>query len=317
MNISPDLGRTSSPSSYVGRFAPSPTGPLHLGSLLCAVVSYLDARRHGGFWKLRIEDLDPAREDPRAADLILRCLDIHGLHWDGEVLYQSSRTQAYREQLDVWLEDGLVYRCTCTRRRLTEQQRIYDGHCRHTAPSRTEKAALRIKVTDLPGMYAFMSADIAFTDRVQGSFSQNLQTDGGDFIVHRKDGLHAYVLAGVMDDIEQGVTDVVRGVDLLETTGRQLFVFRLLGRQHPGYGHFPVLLDNNGRKLSKQNHAPAVNNGRPDENLRQVLDYLGFPAEELSDFSTCASLLAHATQRFELESLQGQPTGIAPCPRVK
>lgn len=313
MNSRADSSTPNNPPHYIGRFAPSPTGPLHMGSLLCAVISYLDARRYQGRWKLRIEDLDPPREEPGATRLILHCLEAHGLHWDDEVVYQSRRTGLYRDQLEQWLQENLVYPCNCTRQRLAGLGGTYDGHCRHIAPPKDAQTALRVKVSRLPGSCNSISTDkIEFVDRIQGCVSQTLQTTAGDFIIHRKDGLYAYVLAGVLDDIAQGVTDVVRGHDLLETTSRQLFLFELLQQTPPRYGHFPVLLDSQGRKLSKQNHAPAVNIDRPEENLRHVLGYLGFAPEDLRNFTTCAALLDYAALHFRLESLQGQPTGIAP-----
>ena len=288
---------------YTGRFAPSPSGPLHMGSLLCAVISYLDARRNNGHWLVRIEDIDPPRQPAGTADSILRCLEAHGLHWDGQVLFQSSRTAAYQSQLDVWLREGLLYRCNCPRKRLSGLP-LYDSHCRLFPPPETAAAALRVKVDDLPAIYQQTSSSVHFQDGIHGTQSVNLRHQSGDFIIHRKDGLYAYLLAGVLDEIEQGITHVVRGNDLLDTTARQIFLFRLLGVHPPVYAHFPVLTDARGLKLSKQNRAPALDNRSARQNLRDILDLLGIPLPENHAPDTCADLLDMAVGRFSLDMIR-------------
>ncbi len=260
------------PRPYVGRFAPSPTGLLHLGSLTCALASYLDARQHGGRWLLRIEDIDPPREQPGASAAIIRCLAAHGLESDGPILWQSQRSAAYHESLD-WLADRqLTYPCDCSRARLANLHSIYDGHCRQHPAS--HPAALRLKTRDLPAAFQHISSNIVFQDRHRGERFEDLASTG-DFIIHRKDGLFAYQLAVVVDDIAQNITHVVRGNDLLETTARQIFLFNLLGAPTPRYCHIPVVSNELGQKLSKQNLALPLNEATPSANLWCALKALG------------------------------------------
>jgi len=235
---------------YVGRFAPSPTGALHFGSLLAALASWLDARRAGGRWLVRMEDLDAPRVMPGAADAMLRQLESFGLEWDGVVVHQSARLDLYMNAI-VGLK-AHCYPCGCTRKELEDSalaidgSRIYPGTCRDgLAPGKTARA-LRLRTHDEP---------IRFTDRVQGEISQSLERDIGDFVVRRADGLYAYQLAVVVDDAAQGVTDVVRGADLLDSTTRQIYLQRLLKYPTPRYLHLPVATHANGEKLSKQTHA--------------------------------------------------------------
>ena len=195
--------------SLTGRFAPSPSGPLHFGSLLAAVASFVDARAAGGRWLLRMEDIDPPREMAGADKLILSTLEQHGLHWDGAVLYQSTRHARYREVLDDLLARGQIYRCACTRARLISLHRVYDGYCRQHPPPADAACALRLQLPE---------KSVVFDDRIQGVQVQHL-AEAGDCIIHRKDGLFAYQLAVVVDDIDQGVTDIVRGNDILPSTG--------------------------------------------------------------------------------------------------
>lgn len=265
--------------TYIGRFAPSPSGPLHFGSLVCALASYLDAKHYRGQWLVRIEDIDPPREQQGVSDHILRCLEAHGLHWDAKVLYQSQRSDAYLDLLH-WLEhEGLTYRCTCTRKRLADLNGRYDGHCRSAATD-TAPAALRLKVTDLPDKFAQVASRQRFDDRICGTIEEDLR-ERGDYVIHRKDGFFAYQLAVVADDIDQRISHVVRGDDLLDTTAKQLFLYQLLERNPPRFAHIPVVLDTNGRKLSKQNHAPALEPKQAAQNLRDALLVLGvdLPAE--------------------------------------
>lgn len=282
---------TAASRPYIGRFAPSPTGPLHFGSLVCALASYLDAKRHGGQWLLRIEDIDPPREQPGAADAIKRTLEAHGLYWDGEVRYQSQRSDAYWECLNELKKLDLVYPCNCTRARLASLNGPYDGHCRRHPPPAGEACALRLKVIELPEAFRQVNNNIEFRDRICGAQSENIEMISGDFVTHRKDGLFAYQLAVVVDDIDQGVTDVVRGDDLLDTTARQIFLYHILGKTPPSYAHIPVIKDAQGNKLSKQNHAPAVDDSTPVENLQRALTCLGHAPSQLK---TREDLLSNA-----------------------
>lgn len=240
-------------SHYIGRFAPSPSGELHFGSLIAALGSYLQARAQNGIWRVRIEDIDPPREVPGAAETILRQLDHYGLHWDGEVLWQSKRHEAYRERL-AWLrEQGLCYYCTCTRARIHGMGGIYDGHCRDLRLG-AENAALRLRQT---------RPVLEFYDQLRGTIVADEPLAREDFIIHRRDGLFAYNLAVVVDDHFQGVSEIVRGADLIEPTVRQISLYQHFGWQAPDYIHLPLALNAQGNKLSKQNHAPALSGRRP------------------------------------------------------
>jgi glutamyl-Q tRNA(Asp) synthetase len=260
---------------YTGRFAPSPTGPLHLGSLIAAAASWLDARAAGGRWLVRIEDLDRPRCVPDAADAILRALDRLGLHWDGEVLYQSRRLEQYRAALERLAPH--TYWCGCTRREIADSSlglaadgaHIYPGTCR---AGTARKRALRLRTTMEP---------IAFVDRVQGRREQLLERDIGDFVLYRADGLFAYQLAVVVDDAVQGITDVVRGADLLDSTPRQIYLQRLLGLPTPRYLHVPVALDAVGEKLSKQMGAAPIEADAGA--LARALGFLGQPGAATLD----------------------------------
>jgi glutamyl-Q tRNA(Asp) synthetase len=260
--------------NYRGRFAPSPTGPLHFGSLVAAVGSYLEAKRHGGAWLLRMEDLDPPREQPGAADGILRTLEACGMAWDGEILYQSRRADAYRAALARLQARGLVYPCACSRKEIADSALhahadgalIYPGTCRDgIAPGKTPRA-WRVLVDD---------EVIEFEDAVQGRIRQDLAAEVGDFVLLRADGLYAYQLAVVIDDAEQGITDVVRGADLLDSTPRQIHLQRLLGLPTARYLHLPAAVNAAGEKLSKQTLAPPVDARNPVPVLVQVLQFLG------------------------------------------
>lgn len=262
-------GMVAQASTYVGRFAPSPSGPLHFGSLVAALGSYLDARSHDGHWLVRIEDIDPPREQPGAADDILRTLEAFGLHHDGSVLWQSARSDAYAAALET-LRDQIFY-CTCTRAQLRPYQGNYPGTCRtRSTPPADQPSAVRLITPDtLP----------AFEDRVMGTQQLSRQDTGGDPILRRKDGLWAYQLAVVVDDAAQGITDVVRGHDLLTTTPVQVWLQQCLGVPAVRYLHLPVVNSTDGRKLSKQNHAPAIGAGQRDLLLRAALHVLGLKPE--------------------------------------
>ena len=257
---------------YVGRFAPSPTGPLHFGSLAAALASWLDARAARGRWLVRIEDLDAPRAQPGAADEILRTLERLGLGWDGAVLYQSQRAARYRSALAA-LEQR-TYWCGCTRREIADSAlglaadgaQIYPGTCRAGLAPGKVRRALRLRTA---------GEKIWFTDRVQGPQAQQLDREIGDFVLLRADGQFAYQLAVVVDDAEQGVTDVVRGADLLDSTPRQIHLQRLLGYATPRYLHVPAAVNAAGEKLSKQTGARAIQIAHPERTLRRALAFLG------------------------------------------
>lgn len=257
-------------SDYRGRFAPSPTGPLHIGSLVGAMASFLDARANQGIWLLRIEDLDPPREIKGAAESILDCLQQHGLVWDHPVLWQSSRHPAYQQALEQLLASGKAFYCDCSRQDLLATQGVYNGQCRNRYPHQppTQAHAIRLKVPDCL---------IPCTDRLQGDCSQNLQCELGDFILKRKDGLFAYQLAVVVDDAFQDISHVVRGSDLLDSTARQVYAQQQLGLPTPSYLHIPVINNQHGQKLSKQTYAAPLANDRQCQNLLAALAYLGQP----------------------------------------
>jgi glutamyl-Q tRNA(Asp) synthetase len=257
---------------YRGRFAPSPTGPLHFGSLVAAMGSYLDARTQNGQWLVRIEDIDPPREKKGAADDILRTLEAFGLEWDGEILRQSGRLEIYRDAANELLQRGLAYPCTCSRKEIAAdalpgvEGLVYPGYCRTGHHPDRSSSALRV-ITD--------SETISFTDRFTGILSQNLEAEVGDFIVRRSDGLAAYQLAVIMDDAFQGITHVVRGADLLLSTPRQIYLQRLFDLSTPLYAHLPLVLDESGKKLSKQSHAQAVERSDPLSALTAAYRFLG------------------------------------------
>jgi len=256
---------------YVGRFAPSPTGPLHFGSLVAALASWLDARALRGRWLLRIEDLDAPRQQPGAADQILRALERMGLTWDGPVAYQSPRSTLYDSAAHELKKQ--TYWCGCTRREIADSSlglaadgaQIYPGTCRSGLAKGKPARALRLRAL----------GSVEFDDRVQGPQLQSLEREVGDFVLYRADGQFAYQLAVVVDDAAQGVTDVVRGADLLDSTARQIYLQRLLGYPTPRYLHVPVAVNAAGEKLSKQAGAQPIDPARPDRAIRDALVFLG------------------------------------------
>lgn len=290
---------------YIGRFAPSPTGPLHFGSLVSALASYLHARAADGQWRVRIEDLDPPRERPGAADALLTGLEQHGLHWDGPVLYQSQRFEAYAHTLEQLRQMGLLYACSCTRRELRAMGGIYNGRCRHRTVNDRQRHAIRLKLYDLPQGASPLPEVCRFEDLFQGPRAQNLRQEVGDQIMRRKDGLFAYQLAVVVDDIAQRISHVVRGSDLLEVSAAQIALFRLLGSTPPRYGHVPIALNGQGQKLSKQNGAPALPGAHAGTNLWRALAFLNQnPPEELAGASA-AEILSWAVQHWCAPAIQG------------
>jgi glutamyl-Q tRNA(Asp) synthetase len=249
----------------VGRFAPSPTGELHLGSLYTAAASFLDARVHGGRWLLRMEDVDRPREVRGAADRILATLEDFGFQWDGAVMRQSARSDAYEAALAALGGRGLTFQCSCSRGDLAEEAR-YPGHCRHGPRDPAAATATRLKIE--PGR-------IAFTDRIQGEYSEDVAETVGDAILKRRDGLHAYLLAVVVDDAAQDVSHVVRGADLFDNTPRQIHLQRLLGLPNLVYAHVPALLEPDGRKLSKSARSVPLERDRALPQLAYVFDLMG------------------------------------------
>jgi len=289
-------------SRYRGRFAPSPTGPLHFGSLVAAVGSYLDARHHHGIWLVRMEDLDTPRCVPGAADDILRTLDAFGLHSDEPVIYQSQRTAAYDEALQRLQDIGVAYPCCCTRKEISDsallgiEGAVYPGTCRHGIPAGREGRAWRVR-TD--------NKTIGFDDALQGRISQHLESEVGDFVVKRADGLFAYQLAVVVDDAHQGITHVVRGADLLASTPRQIHLQGLLGLPTPHYMHLPVAVNETGEKLSKQTLAEAVDTAQPVAALWCALSFLRqYPPQALRK-NSLEALWTWARQNWRAENLVG------------
>lgn len=255
---------------YVGRFAPSPTGRLHLGSMVAAVASYLDARVHGGRWLVRIEDLDPTREVKGVSSDILRTLEGFGLGWDGPVVYQSTRHEKYREALDSLMISGLAFGCACTRKTLAKADgsRVYPGFCRSGLPKGTAPRSWRFKMP--------RGVSLSWHDRVVGR--QSYSPDSvGDVTLLRADGHWAYHLAVVVDDADQEVTDIVRGADLISSTAAHVGIQRALGILQPKYAHVPLVLNAEGQKLSKQTLARPVEIKDSREVLSMVFKHLNLP----------------------------------------
>lgn len=264
---------------YAGRFAPSPTGPLHFGSLVAALASWLDARAAGGRWRVRIEDLDTPRVQPGAVDAILRVLAGFGLCWDGPVVFQSTRLKRYGQALEALRES--TYCCACSRREIADSSvgiaadgsQVYPGTCRRGLPAGRSARSVRVRVP---------AESLSFVDRVQGPQSQALATQAGDFVLARPGGPYSYQLAVVVDDADDGITDVVRGADLIESTPRQIFLQRLLGYAEPRYLHVPAAVNAHGEKLSKQTGAAALDLSSRERALHDALRFLGqAPAEGL------------------------------------
>lgn len=294
--------------SSCGRFAPSPTGPLHFGSLVAALGSYLEAKARGGRWLVRIEDVDQPRCHPGHADDIIRTLAAFGFEWDGDILYQSRRRERYHEVLELLQRQGWVYPCGCTRAELAgaalgiDGAALYPGTCRAGLPPGKQPRAWRLKV----------SGTIAFDDLVQGPQRQDLARDVGDFVLLRADGMFAYQLAVVVDDADQGVDHVVRGADLIHSTARQIFLQRLLGLPTPQYAHLPVAVDASGAKLSKQTKAPPLDRAHPVPALIAAARFLGMtpPSCRLSS----AEFWSWAFSAWHLSGVPRQKTAPAPIP---
>ena len=266
------IKNTPSVLGFRGRFAPSPTGELHFGSLIAAVGSYLDAKSNGGEWLVRIEDLDKPREVPAASYKILKSLEVLGMEWDHEVIYQDQRKDIYENVLTTLNKRGLIYPCTCTRKEISSSSiagvsgQIYAGTCRNNVQNDDHLGAVRIKTNN---------NIIEFKDTLHGLINQNLQNETGDFILRRSDKIYAYQLAVVVDDFAQGITNVVRGADLLDSTPRQIYLQKLLGYTTPTYMHLPVAVNSHGEKLSKQTKAAHLDVSNPVKQLIEAINFLG------------------------------------------
>ena len=294
---------------YRGRFAPSPTGPLHFGSLVAAAGSFLEARTRRGEWLVRMEDLDPPRVAAGAADAILRTLEAFGLDWDGQVLHQSARNDAYHCALHRLRGLRLVYPCACSRREIADsavagtEGPAYPGTCRGGIAAGRGARALRLDTS---------GAAVAFEDALQGQITCQLERESGDFVLYRSDGVYAYQLAVVVDDAEQGVTDVVRGADLLASTPRQIYIQRLLGLPQPRYAHLPVAVNELGEKLSKQTLALPVDAAQPLPTLMAALSFLGQQPPCGFERATVKELWAWAIENWRLDRVPRVMTAPAP-----
>ncbi len=279
--------------SYIGRFAPSPTGPLHFGSLLTAVASYCDAKANHGKWLVRIEDTDIPRIYPNSETHILSCIDAFEFEPDAEIIFQKDRLTIYEQVLDQLKQQHAIYACQCTRKMLGSNH-IYAGTCRDLNLDFAEQA-IRLKVDDLL---------ICFEDRLQGRQCSNLKDDLGDFVLKRRDGIISYQLAVVVDDYLQGITHVVRGADLLDNTARQIWLGSILNYPSLSYMHLPLAMNGQGQKLSKQNLAQALDVSKASELLQQALLALGQPNVELNQPRI---MLQQAVQQWDVNLI---PKGI-------
>ena len=300
---------------YRGRFAPSPTGPLHFGSLVAAVASYLRARSQHGSWLVRMEDIDPPRQPPGAADSILRALESFALEWDEPVLFQSTRLEAYRERVQSLLERGMAFPCSCSRSDIKRfigasvpgETAVYPGICRDR-PRRPDAAcAIRLRIADV---------EIGFDDLLQGPLRQELQQAVGDFVLQRKDGLPAYQLAVVVDDAHQGITEICRGTDLLDNTPRQIFLQQCLDLPTPGYLHFPLVLAPAGDKLSKRTGALAVDETSAGALMSEALGFLGLPPDAALRGAPPDQQLSWAIEHWCPSLLRDQPSRPWPAAGV-
>jgi len=282
---------------YVGRFAPTPSGPLHFGSLVTALASYLDARSHGGDWHVRIDDLDSPRVVNGAEKRIFTSLEKHGLEWDGPIVRQSSHRDLYQSALENLDKQGLLFACDCSRRKLAGRIK-YPGTCRDLNRSNLAHSALRVRVPDQP---------YEFNDLVQGIYTENLTCTVGDFVVSRRDGIPSYQMAVVIDDDEQEVSHIMRGADLMDNTARQLCLREKLNLSLPRYAHVPVFTHSSGVKLSKHSEATAIDDRFPSQNLQTALQLLGqpVPAEKTVD-----ELLASACANWERAMVPKTPSII-------
>jgi glutamyl-Q tRNA(Asp) synthetase len=293
VNIIRPLNLSEPTTQYRGRFAPSPSGNLHFGSLIAALASYLHAKHQQGLWLVRIEDIDPPREMIGASSAILATLDAYGLHWDETILYQSQQSDLYRDVLQQLAEKKLTYHCKCTRAQTKALGGIYQGQCRDIGLPSTNNA-IRFRNHQRINQY---------NDLIQGEYCTQQAFAQEDFILARKDGLFAYQLAVVIDDIYQNINHVIRGCDLLEPTVRQLSFYQQLGYQAPKFGHVPLAVTEPGFKLSKQNNAPAIDNKNPSPSLILALKFLGQnPPDELYSYSV-EQIIHWATDNWSTDDI--------------
>lgn len=290
---------------YVGRFAPSPTGPLHFGSLVAAVASYCEAKANQGEWLVRMEDLDKPREMIGAADDILETLVAFGFQWDDEVVYQSQRTSLYQEAFEQLQRKGLIYPCSCSRKEIADSANngieglVYPGACRNGMLQLRSQHAWRVKVTD---------EMISFNDAVQGHQSQVLSRDIGDFVLKRADGLFAYQLAVVVDDASQHITHILRGADLLNSTPRQIYLQQLLGFNKLDYAHIPLVMNDSGDKLSKQNLAQPIKKEHAPQLIFDALVFLGQKPPLSIKQSTLSEIWEWAIKNWQLSTISHKPS---------
>lgn len=277
---------------YVGRFAPSPTGPLHFGSLVAALASYLDAKANGGRWLVRIEDLDPPREVTGSSTHILKQLQALGMNWDDDVLYQSTRLSAYERILQQLENLEYCFNCDCSRQRVSGLGGVYDGRCRSRGLNPSPGLAIRLKTS---------SKTVRFADGIQGDYVQNLEHEVGDFILRRRDGLFAYQLAVVADDAAQKITHVVRGYDLLSSTPRQIYLQQLLGLPTPSYAHIPIVVNELGQKFSKQHFAKPIDLKNASSLLVSALQFLGMTPPPTLIGAAPAALMAWGAKHWDIQ----------------
>jgi len=283
---------------YIGRFAPSPTGPLHLGSMLTALASYLDAKSNDGRWLVRIDDLDPPRTVQGADQQILNALEKFHLEWDGEVAYQSQRHSYYEKYLRQSIYLNLAYPCNCTRQQILSAGGIYPGTCLKTPPPNDKPYATRAKSPQ---------PSIIFNDRCQGLVEQNINSEIGDFVIKRKDGLFAYHLACAVDDHLQGVTHIVRGLDLMDSTPRQIHLQNIFNFETPKYLHLPIITNDKDQKLSKQTHAPDISQMPTNETTYKLLSALGLRPPK-STKHNLTSMLAWGTEHWAIDAIPNKQT---------
>ena len=287
---------------YRGRFAPSPSGPLHFGSLIAATASYLQARSQQGEWFLRIDDIDEKRTVKGADQRIIQTLDQFGFEWQGKIIYQSHCKADYQDALHQLTEKKLIYACDCSRQKIRQHARqsaygyIYPGYCRDKN-HQAEEYALRLRTDDKP---------IIFNDAILGHQQQNIEQDVGDFIVRRRDTLFAYQLAIVVDDEKQGISDIIRGADLLDSTARQIYLQQQLSYTTPSYAHLPLAMHPQGGKLSKLTAAPAINSQQASRELFKALSFLGQQPPEASQHSPLDELWSWAINNWSLQKIPAQ-----------
>ncbi|MGB5722557.1 MAG: tRNA glutamyl-Q(34) synthetase GluQRS [Woeseiaceae bacterium] len=291
---------TREPAPYVGRFAPSPTGPLHFGSLVAATASYLQSRAMDGQWLLRVEDIDPPREQAGATDVILRALEHYGFEWQTDPIFQSQSRTAHDEALQSLLDRNLAYPCGCSRRDLADAPRgplgtIYPGTCRSGCDAR--ETAIRLRTSNDP---------ISFVDGLQGLQTQHLESESGDFVIRRRDGLIAYHLAVVVNDALEGITEIVRGIDLMDSTPRQIWLQQLLDYPTPNYLHIPVITHPNGDKLSKLTGAQAIPMDDPGSGLFAALVALQQQPPQQLRRERLADIWQWGVENWRIDALQGQ-----------